>query len=167
MSSLHHWLVALTRGLKRDKHKRRIEEEARRDRLKLEAYREQMRAEALVEVERLGMMGGRPHEMRLGTYRRAERRKRLEAPDESHHHPIPDEPPFLPVLPLSFDPPAASMPDPPPPFDARGCSSGGAAGRMEAGDGHARRQAGLEHLGQPQAVVSLLSAQPPAAGGEM
>ena|SRR3984885_763908 len=72
MSSLHHWLVALARGLKRDKHKRRIEEEARRDRLKLEAYREQMRAEALVEVERLGMMGGRPHEMRLGTYRRPE-----------------------------------------------------------------------------------------------
>src|SRR5580700_9606497 len=55
MSSLHHWLVALGRGLKRDKHKRRIEEEARRDRLKLEAYREQMRAEALVEVERLGI----------------------------------------------------------------------------------------------------------------
>jgi hypothetical protein len=142
MSSLHHWLVALARGLKRDKHKRRIEEEARRDRLKLEAYREQMRAEALVEIERLGMMGGRPHEMRLGTYRRPERRKRLEAPDESHHHPIPDEPPLLPVLPISFDPPAASMPDPPPPFDAGGGSSGGAAGRMEAGDGHARRQAG-------------------------
>ena len=58
MSSLHHWLVALARGLKRDKHKRRIEEEARRDRLKLKAHREQMRAEALVEVERLGMMGG-------------------------------------------------------------------------------------------------------------
>jgi len=113
MSSLHYWLVALARGLKRDKHKRRIEEEARRDRLKLEAYREQMRAEALVEVESLGMMGGRPHEMRLGTYRRPERRKRLEAPDESHHHPILDEPPFLPVLPMSFDPPAASMPDPP------------------------------------------------------
>ena len=65
MNSLHHWLVALGRGLKRDKHKRRIEVEARQDRLKLEAYREQMRAEALVEVERLGMMGGRPHEMRL------------------------------------------------------------------------------------------------------
>ena len=30
MSSLHHWLVALGRGLKRDKHKRRMEEEARR-----------------------------------------------------------------------------------------------------------------------------------------
>ena len=60
MSSLHHWLVALARGLKRDKHKRRIEEEARRDRLKLEAYREQMRGEALAEVERLGLMGGRP-----------------------------------------------------------------------------------------------------------
>ena len=89
MSSLHHWLVALGRGLKRDKHKRRIEEEARRDRLKLEAYREQMRSEALVEVERLGMMGGRPHEMRLGTYRRPERPKRLQVPDESHHHPIP------------------------------------------------------------------------------
>jgi hypothetical protein len=58
MSSLHHWLVALARGLKRDKHKRRIEEEARRDRLKLEAYREQMRAEALVEVERLGIWAG-------------------------------------------------------------------------------------------------------------
>ena len=112
MSSLHHWLVALGRGLKRDKHKRRIEEEARRDRLKLEAYREQMRAEALVEVERLGLMGGRPHEMRLGTYRRPERPKRLEAPDESHHHPIPEVPPFLPVPPMSFDPPAASMPDP-------------------------------------------------------
>ena len=28
MSSLHHWLVALARGLKRDKHKRRIEEES-------------------------------------------------------------------------------------------------------------------------------------------
>jgi hypothetical protein len=92
MSSLHHWRVALGRGLKRDTHKRRIEEEA---------HREQMRAEALVEVERLGMMGGRPHEMRLGTYRRPERPKRLEAPDESH------EPPFLPVLPVSFDPPAA------------------------------------------------------------
>jgi hypothetical protein len=112
MSSLHHWLVALGRGLKGDKHKRRIEEEARRDRLKLEAYREQMRAEALVEVERLGLMGGRPHEMRLGTYRRPERRKRLEAPVESHHHPIPEEPPFLPVPPMSLDPPAASMPDP-------------------------------------------------------
>ena len=124
MSSLHHWLVALARGLKRDKHKRRIEEEARRDRLKLEAYREQMSAEALVEVERLGLMGGRPHEMRLGTYRRPERRKRLEAPDESHHHPIPDEPSFLPVLPMSFDPPAAP-PDPPPSFDPRGGSSGG------------------------------------------
>jgi hypothetical protein len=69
MNSVHHWLVALGRGLKRDKNKRRSEEEARRDRLKLEATREQMRAEALVEVERLGMMGGRPHEMRLGTYR--------------------------------------------------------------------------------------------------
>jgi hypothetical protein len=103
MSSLHHWLVALGRGLKRDKHKRRIKQEARRDRLKLEATREQMRAEALVEVERLGMMGGRPHEMRLGTYRRPERPKWLEAPDESH----PDEPPFLPVLPMSFDPPTA------------------------------------------------------------
>jgi hypothetical protein len=96
MSSLHHWLVALGRGLKRDRRKRRIKEEARRDRLKLEAYREQMRAEALVEVERLGMMGGR-HEMRLGTYRRPERPKWLEAPDESH------EPPFLPVLPMSFN----------------------------------------------------------------
>jgi hypothetical protein len=82
-----------------------------------------MRAEALVEVERLGMMGGRPHEMRLGTYRRPERRKRLEAPDESHHHPIPDEPPFLPVLPMSFDPPAASMPDPSPSFDPGDSSS--------------------------------------------
>ena len=131
MSSLHHWLVALGRGLKRDKHKRRIEEEARRDRLKLEAYREQMRAEALVEVERLGMMGGRPHEMRLGTYRRPERRKRLEAPDESRHHPIPDEPPFLPVLPMSFDPPAASMPDPSPSFDPGGGSSGGGGERCE------------------------------------
>jgi hypothetical protein len=158
MSSLHHWLVALARGLKRDKHKRRIEEEARRDRLKLEAYREQMRAEALVEVERLGMMGGRPHEMRLGTYRRPERPKRLEAPDESHHHPIPDEPPFLPVLPMSFDPPAASMPDPSPSFDPGGGSSGG---------GGADGSWSLEHLGQPQAVVSLLSPQPPAAGGEM
>jgi hypothetical protein len=118
MSSLHHWLVTLARGLKRDKHKRRIEEEARRDRLKLEAYREQMRAEALVEVERLGLMGGRPHEMRLGTYRRPERRKRLETPDQSHHHP--DEPSFLPVLPIRFDPPAASMPDPSPSFDPGG-----------------------------------------------
>ena len=126
MSSLHHWLVALGRGLKRDKHKRRIEEEARRDRLKLEATREQMRAEALVEVERLGLMGGRPHEMRLGTYRRPERPKRLEAPDESHHH----EPPFLPVLPISFDPPTASMPDPSPSFDPGGGPSrgGGADG---------------------------------------
>ena len=122
MSSLHHWLVVLARGLKRDKQKRRIEEEARRDRLKLEAYREQMRAEALVEVERLGLMGGRPHEMRLGTYRRPGRPKRLEAPDESHQHPVPDEPPFLPVLPMSFDPPAASMPDPSPPFDPGGGS---------------------------------------------
>jgi type II secretory pathway component PulJ len=100
MSSLHHWLGALGRGLKRHKHNRRIEEEARRDRLKLEADHEQMRAEALVEVERLGMMGGRPHEMRLGTYRRHEPPKRL---DESH----PDEPPFSLVLPMSFDPPAA------------------------------------------------------------
>jgi hypothetical protein len=125
MSSLRHTLVALGRGLKRDKHKRRIEEEARRDRLKLEATREQMRAEALVEIERLGMMGGRPHEMRLGTYRRPERRKRLEAPDESRHHPIPDEPPFLPVLPMSFDPPAASMPDPSSSFDPGGSSGGG------------------------------------------
>ena len=113
MSSLHYWLVALGRGLKRDKHKRRIEEEARRDRLKLEAHREQMRAEALVEVERLGLMGGRPHEMRLGTYRRPERPKRLQVPDENHPHTIPDELPLLPVLPMSFDPPAASMPDPP------------------------------------------------------
>jgi hypothetical protein len=123
MISLHHWLVALGRGLKRDKHKRRIEE--RRDRLKLEAYREQMRAEALVEVERLGLMGGRPHEMRLGTYRRHERPKRLEAPDESHHHPIRDEPPFLPVLPI--DPPAASMPDLAPSFDPGGSSGRGGA----------------------------------------
>jgi hypothetical protein len=120
MSSLRHWLVALARGLKRGKRKRRIKEEARRDRLKLEAYREQMRAEALVEVERLGLMGGRPHEMRLGTYRRPGRRKRLEAPDESHHH----EPPFLPALPMSFDPPAASI-DPSPSFDPGGGSSGG------------------------------------------
>ena len=86
-----------------------------------------MRAEALVEVERLGMMGGRPHEMRLGTYRRPERRKRLEAPDESHHH----EPPFLPVLPMSFDPPAASMPDPSPSFDPGGGSSDGGGERCE------------------------------------
>jgi hypothetical protein len=99
MNALRHWLVALGRGLKRDRRKRRIEQ----DRLKLEAHREQMRAEALVEVERLGMMGGRPHEMRLRTYRRPERPKWLEAPDESH----PDEPPFLPVLPMSFDPPTA------------------------------------------------------------
>jgi hypothetical protein len=169
MSSLHHWLVALGRGLKRDKHKRRIEEEARRDRLKLEAYREQMRAEALVEVERLGMMGGRPHEMHLGTYRRPERPKRLEAPDESHHHPIPDEPPFLPVLPMSFDPPAASMPDPSPRFDPGGGSSGGAAGRMEAGDGHARRQARRPWSTSDSLKrrEPLLSPQPPAAGGEM
>jgi hypothetical protein len=79
-----------------------------------------MRAEALVEVERLGLMGGRPHEMRLGTYRRPKRSKRLEAPDESHHHSIPDEPPFLPVLPMSFDAPATSMPDPSPSFDPGG-----------------------------------------------
>ena len=92
MSSLHHWLVALGRGLKRDRRKRRIEEEARRDRLKLEAHREQMRAEALVEVERLGLMGGRPHEMRLGTYRRHERPKRLQAPDESHRTNPPSSP---------------------------------------------------------------------------
>ena len=131
MNSLHHWLVALGRGLKRDKHKRRIEEEARQDRLKLEAYREQMRAEALVEVERLGMMGGRPHEMRLGTYRRPERHKRLEAPDESHHHPSPDKPPFLPVLPMSFDTPAASMPDPSPSFDPGRGSPGGGGERCE------------------------------------
>ena len=94
MSSLHHWLVALGLGLKRERRKRRIEEEARRDRLKLEAHREQMRAEALVEVERLGLMGGRPHEMRLGTYRRPERPKRLQVPDESHHHPIQTSCPF-------------------------------------------------------------------------
>jgi hypothetical protein len=130
MSSVHHWLVALGRGLKRDKHKRRIEEEARRDRLKLEAYREKMRAEALVEVERLGLMGGRPHEMRLGTYRRSERPKRLEAPDESHH-PIPNEPPLLPVLPMSFDPPAASMPDRSASFDPGGGSPGGGGERCE------------------------------------
>ena len=128
MNSLHHWFVALGRGLRRDKHKRRIKEEARRDRLKLEATREQMRAEALVEVERLGLMGGRPHEMRLGTYRRHERPRRLQAADDSRRHPIPDEPSFLPVLPMSLDPPAASAPDP------------AAAGRMEAGDGQARRQ---------------------------
>jgi hypothetical protein len=85
-------------------------------------------------------MGGRPHEMRLGTYRRHERPKRLEPPDESHHHPIPDEPPFLPVLPMSFGPPAASMPDASRSFDPGGVSSGG-GGAMEAGDGHARRQA--------------------------
>jgi hypothetical protein len=127
MSSLHHWLVALGRGLKRDKHKRRIEEEARGDRLKLEAYREQMRAEALVEVERLGMMGGRPHEMRLGTYRRHERSRRLEAPDESHHH----EPPFLPVLPMSLDPPATLTPDPAPSSDPGRGSSGGGGERCE------------------------------------
>src|ERR1700733_13927119 len=114
MSSLHHWLPPPPPRPEGGKTTTRMEEEARRDRLKLEAYREQMRAEALVEVERLGMMGGRPHEMRLGTYRRHERRKRLEAPDESHHPPIPDEPPFLLVLPMSFDPPAASMPDPSP-----------------------------------------------------
>src|ERR1700722_7755377 len=125
MSGLHHWLLALGRGLKRNQHNRRVGEEARRGRLKLEATREQIRAEALVEVERLGLVGGRPHEMRLGTYRRHERRKRLEAPDESHHHPIPDEPPFLPVLPMSFDPPAASMPDPAPSFDPGGGASGG------------------------------------------
>ena len=123
MSSLHHRLVALGRGLKRDKHKRLIEEEARRDRLKLEATREQMRAEALVEVERLGLMGGRPHEMRLGTYRRHKRPKQLQAADESHRHPIPDEPSFLPVLPMSFDPPAA--PPDPPAFDPGVSSSGG------------------------------------------
>ena len=47
--------------------------------------------------------------MRLGTYRRHERPKRLEAPRrKSPTHPIPDEPSFLPVLPMSFDPPAAS-----------------------------------------------------------
>jgi hypothetical protein len=115
MISLHHWLVALARGLKRDKRKRRIEEEAR---LELEEHREQMRAEALVEVERLGLMGGRPHELRLGTYRRPERSRRLEAPDESHHH----ESPFLPILPMSFDPPATSTPDPRPSFDPGGLS---------------------------------------------
>jgi hypothetical protein len=68
-------------------------------------------------------MGGRPHEMRLGTYRRHERPKRLEAPGTSHHHPIPDEPPFLPVLPMRFDPPAA--PPDPPSFDPGGGSLGG------------------------------------------
>ena len=43
MSSLHHWLVALARGLKRDKHKRRIRRGGAPAgcRLKLEAYREQ------------------------------------------------------------------------------------------------------------------------------
>ena len=101
MSSLHHWLVALGRGLKRDRRKRRIEEEARRDRLRLEAHREQMRAEALVEVERLGLMGGRPHEMRIGTYCRHERPKRLQAPTK-----VTDDRPLPPVLPMSFDPPA-------------------------------------------------------------
>ena len=84
MISLRHWLAALVRSLKRDKRKQRIEEEAR---LELEEHREKMRAEALVEVERLGLMGGRPHEMRLGTYRRPERSRRLRAPDESHHRP--------------------------------------------------------------------------------
>ena len=102
MNAVRRWLVTLGRSLKRDRRKRRIKEEARRDRLKLEAHREQMRAEALVEVERLGMIGGRPHEMRLGTYRRPERPRWLEAPDESHQ----DEPPFLPVLPMNFDLPA-------------------------------------------------------------
>ena len=100
MSSLRRWLVVLGRGLTRDRRKRRIEEEAR---LELEAHHEQMRAEALVEVERLGLMGGRPHEMRLGACRRPERPKRLQAPDESH----PDEPPLLPVLPMRSDPPTA------------------------------------------------------------
>ncbi len=116
MSSLHHWLVALARGLKRDKHKRRIEE-PRRDRLKLEAYREQMKAEALVEVERLGMMGGRPHEMRLGTYRRPERPKRWRLPTK--------------VTTTRFQT-SRSIP---------AAAPRAAAGRMEAGDGHARRQA--------------------------
>jgi hypothetical protein len=100
MSSLRRWLVVLGRGLTRDRRKRRIEEEAR---LELEAHHEQTRAEALVEVERLGLMGGRPHEMRLGAYRRPGRPKRLQAPDESH----PDEPPLLPVLPMRSDPPTA------------------------------------------------------------
>jgi hypothetical protein len=110
MISLRHWLVALARGLERDRRKRRLEEEAR---LKLEAHREQMRAEALVEVERLGLMGGRPHEMRLGTYRRPARPRRMQVPDESRHHPLPDEPPLLPALPMNFEPPAASTPGPP------------------------------------------------------
>jgi hypothetical protein len=91
-----------------------------------------MRAEALVEVERLGLMGGRPHEMRLGTYRRPERRKRLEAPDGSRHHPIPGEPSLLPVLPMSSDSRAASMPDQSPSsFDPAGGSPGGGGERCE------------------------------------
>ena len=96
MSSLHHWLVALGRGLKRDKHKRRIEEEARRDRLKLEAYREQMRAEALVEVERLGLMGGRPTKCASELIVAPSDATGWRLPDTSHHHPIPDEPPLSP-----------------------------------------------------------------------
>ena len=91
MISLRHWLAALARSLKRDKRKQRIEEEAR---LELEEHREKMRAEALVEVERLGLMGGRPHEMRLGTYRRPERSRRLQAPDESHRHRFQTSRPF-------------------------------------------------------------------------
>jgi hypothetical protein len=125
MSSLHQWLVALARGLKRDKHKLRIEEEARRDRLKLEAYREQMRAEALVEVERLGLMAAGL------TKCASELIVAPKAPDESHHHPIPDEPSFLPVLPMSLDPPAASMPDPSPWFDPGSGSSGAGGERCE------------------------------------
>jgi hypothetical protein len=113
MISLRHWLAALVRSLKRDKRKQRIEEEAR---LELEEHREKMRAEALVEVERLGLIGGRPHEMRLGTYRRPERSRRLQPADESRHH----EPPFLPPLPMSLDSPATSMPDPSPSFDPGG-----------------------------------------------
>jgi uncharacterized membrane protein YgcG len=129
MISLHHWLVALGRGLKRYKHKRRIEEEARRDRLKLEAYREQTRAEALVEVERRGMMGGRPPAMRLRRYHRSSPPKRLEAesyrPSSSSDDPTPSFslPPS--TSSVTYDPPAASMPDPSPSFDPGGGSSGG------------------------------------------
>ena len=73
------------------------------------------------------MMGGRPlTKCCLGTYRRPERRKRLESSRRKVTTTrFQTSRPFLPVLPMSFDPPAASMPDPSPSFDPGADSSSG------------------------------------------
>jgi hypothetical protein len=56
---------------------------------------------------------------------------------------------------MSFDPPAASMPDPSPSFDP-GCGSLGAAGRMEAGDDTPEdRLAAMEAETQPGPPMTL------------